>query len=193
MVLYKLGCFFATCWNKIVMKISKISYGRHFSSYGRIIFRNYASQNGIEFGDRVYVNSFDGTGNPGTFTGRTLLTASQSGHIRIGNDTKLTNCVLYSASGIEIGNNVTICAGCKIFDTDFHSVKAEYRLNGNKYVPTSPVIIADNVFIGCSVTVLKGVTIGRDSVVGAGSVVTKNIPPREIWAGNPAHFIKKLP
>ena len=54
------------------------------------------------------------------------------------------------------------------------------------------MIIEDNVFIGAHSTILKGVTIGQNSIIGACSVVTKNIPPNEIWAGNPAKFIKKL-
>ena len=55
-----------------------------------------------------------------------------------------------------------------------------------------PIIIEDDVFIGARCLVLKGVTIGRGAMVGAGSVVTKNIPPCEIWAGNPAKYIKSI-
>jgi acetyltransferase-like isoleucine patch superfamily enzyme len=57
---------------------------------------------------------------------------------------------------------------------------------------TKPVVIRDGAFIGAHTIVLKGVTIGERSVVGAGSVVTKDIPDGEIWAGNPARFIRKL-
>lgn len=53
------------------------------------------------------------------------------------------------------------------------------------------MVINDNVFIGARCIILKGVTIGSKSIIGAGSVVTKNIPEGEIWAGNPAKFIKK--
>ena len=56
----------------------------------------------------------------------------------------------------------------------------------------APVVIEDNVFIGARCIILKGVTIGENSVVGAGSVVTKSIPANEIWAGNPAKFIRKI-
>ena len=59
-------------------------------------------------------------------------------------------------------------------------------------VISKPIIINKGVFIGAHSIILKGVTIGNSSVVGAGSVVTKSIPEKEIWAGNPAKFIKKI-
>lgn len=57
---------------------------------------------------------------------------------------------------------------------------------------SAPVIIEDNAFIGARSIILKGVTIGANSIIGAGSVVTKSIPANEIWAGNPAKFIRKI-
>lgn len=57
---------------------------------------------------------------------------------------------------------------------------------------TSPVVIKDGVFIGAHCIILKGVTIGEKSIIGAGSVVTKSIPDGEIWAGNPAKFIRRI-
>lgn len=61
-----------------------------------------------------------------------------------------------------------------------------------KHRKCAPVVIGDNVFIGAKCIILKGVTIGENSIVGAGSVVTKSIPANEIWAGNPAKFIRKI-
>lgn len=81
--------------------------------------------------------------------------------------------------------------GTKIYDTDFHWLDFEKRIRetGGK---TSPVTIKDGAFIGGSCIILKGVTIGEKSVIGAGSVVTKSVPDGEMWAGNPAKFIRKL-
>ena len=56
----------------------------------------------------------------------------------------------------------------------------------------APIYIKDNVFIGANATLLKGVTIGENAIVGACSVITKDVPANEIWAGNPAKFIKNL-
>jgi acetyltransferase-like isoleucine patch superfamily enzyme len=81
--------------------------------------------------------------------------------------------------------------GTKIYDTDFHWLEFEKRISepGGK---TAPVIIKDGAFIGAHCIILKGVSIGEKSIVGAGSVVTKSIPDGEIWAGNPAKFIKRV-
>lgn len=84
-----------------------------------------------------------------------------------------------------------IGGGTCIYDTDFHPLSPEDRLaDKNENTVNSPVVIESNVFIGANSTILKGVTIGKNSIIGACSVVTKNIPPNEIWAGNPAKFIK---
>ena len=66
-------------------------------------------------------------------------------------------------------------------------------MNGDTDIRTKPVHIGENVFIGGHCVILKGVTIGDGAVIGAGSVVTKSIPAGEIWAGNPAKFIRKVP
>ena len=55
-----------------------------------------------------------------------------------------------------------------------------------------PIIVGDDVFVGANSIILKGVIIGARVIIGAGSVVTKNIPSDEIWAGNPAKFIRKV-
>lgn len=83
-----------------------------------------------------------------------------------------------------------IGAGVNIYDTDFHSLLVDERLNGDSNIKSSPVYIYDDCFIGSNVTILKGVTIGAGSVVAACSVVTKNIGENELWAGNPARYIR---
>lgn len=85
--------------------------------------------------------------------------------------------------------------GVKIYDTDFHSLDPEIRKDRNKDIKSKkclPVVLEDNCFVGAGSIVLKGVTIGENAIVGAGSVVTKSIPANEIWAGNPATFVRKV-
>ncbi len=79
-----------------------------------------------------------------------------------------------------------------ICDTDFHSIEYSYRLEKpDTHIRTAPVRICEGAFIGARSIILKGVTIGKHSVIGAGSVVTKSVPDNEIWAGNPAVYIRK--
>ena len=86
---------------------------------------------------------------------------------------------------VYIGNNVTITAGTKILTHYLDPLVAGRRFR------LGEVHIEDDVFIGVNVIICNSVTIGKGAIVGAGSVVTKDIPPYEVWAGNPARFIKK--
>lgn len=85
---------------------------------------------------------------------------------------------------IIIGNNVTITDQVKILT---HYV--DPNVSGRKF-RMGNVVIEDDVFIGIGAIICNSVTIGKGAIIGAGSVVTKDIPPYQVWAGNPAHFIK---
>lgn len=87
---------------------------------------------------------------------------------------------------IIIGNNVTLAPNVYILAHD----ASTYKLIG--YTRIGKVIIEDNVFIGANTTVLPNVKIGRNSIIGAGSVVSKNIPANSVAIGSPAKVIKKL-
>ena len=102
--------------------------------------------------------------------------------------------LIYTAERIEIGDNVLIGGGWKIYDTDFHSlnIKNQNTPEDKNNAKKRRLIIQDNVFIGASSMILKGVTIGKNSIVGAGSVVNCNIPENQIWRGNPAVKIRDL-
>lgn len=115
--------------------------------------------------------------------------------ISIGDNVGISQASLLSYEAIEIGNNVKIGGGVHIYTTDFHSLNPVYRAITTEdfnHRKSSSVIIKDNAFIGARSTILKGVVIGENSIVGAGSVVTKSIPDNQIWAGNPARFIKNV-
>lgn len=121
------------------------------------------------------------------------LATTSSGSIIFGNNVKISNSAIYSTISIRIEDDVMIGGGCKIYDTDFHSLDLKDRLKElDPNVISKPIIIMKGVFIGAHSIILKGVTIGDNSIIGAGSVVTKSIPGKEIWAGNPAKFIKKI-
>jgi acetyltransferase-like isoleucine patch superfamily enzyme len=119
-----------------------------------------------------------------------ILCTWQAGAIlEIGANFAMTGGSIISAERITIGDNVTVGANVTIMDTDFHPLEMQQRRMDSQDPKTYPVCIEDDVFIGMNCLILKGVTLGCGSVVGAGSVVTKDVPPRAIIAGNPARVV----
>lgn len=101
-------------------------------------------------------------------------------------------------SDITIGDHTLLGGGVKVYSSDFHSLnynhRRDYSLGGldHQNRKSASVTIGHDCFIGAGSLILKGVTIGDYSIIGAGSVVTKSVPSGEIWAGNPARFVKKI-
>jgi acetyltransferase-like isoleucine patch superfamily enzyme len=123
------------------------------------------------------------------------IIAYYNGNLKIGNNVSMSSCAINCHNAITIEDNVKIGGGVCIYDTDFHSLNSLHRMNSkldHENTKTAEVTIKRNAFIGAHSIILKGVTIGENSVIGAGSVVTKSIPSNEIWAGNPAKFIKEI-
>lgn len=120
-----------------------------------------------------------------------LLKLNPGAHILIGDNVGISGSTISSTKRILIGNNVLIGSGCIICDSDAHPIHPSDRQN-HVLTKSSPITIENDVFIGARCLILKGVTIGRGSVIGAGSVVAKDVPPMCIYAGNPAILIKKM-
>ena len=119
--------------------------------------------------------------------------ATPNSKIIIGNNVGISGSTICATTSVTIGNNVLIGSGCLISDTDSHPIDWEDRLyDRNEKTRRAPIIIKDNAFIGARSIILKGVTIGEGAVVGAGSVVSKDVPPYSIVAGNPARIVKTL-
>jgi acetyltransferase-like isoleucine patch superfamily enzyme len=119
-----------------------------------------------------------------------ILAVWQAGaELLIGDDFGMTGGAVCAARSVRIGDRVILGANSVVTDTDFHPLEAERRRHFPADGRVAPVMIEDDVFIGMSCIVLKGVTIGRGSVIGAGSVVTRDVPPGSIAAGNPARVI----
>lgn len=115
--------------------------------------------------------------------------------LTIGNNVGISCTAIICQNCITIGNDVKIGGNVVIYDTDFHSLIAAHRNatpENKSTLKTKPVVIQDGAFIGAHSTILKGVNIGKNAIVGAGAVVSKDIPDNEIWAGNPARFVKKI-
>ena len=131
------------------------------------------------FGDRVRLVS--------TIATLELVTLP-SGTLEIGDNVFINfGSSIVAARQVTIGNDCLIGAHVSIMDCDFHRVE-------DKAWDTSglPVILEDRVWLGNRSIVLKGVTIGHDAVVAAGSVVTRDVPPRTVVAGVPARVVRRF-
>lgn len=123
------------------------------------------------------------------------FTVRYNGVLTIGNNVWMSNIAIVCETAITIKDNVRFGANVVIYDSNFHSLDVAERILLKEDMSKTirrPVIIEEGAFIGSHVTILKGITIGKNSIIGAASVVTKSVPPNEIWGGNPARFIKAL-
>lgn len=115
------------------------------------------------------------------------LEIGPSATLLIGNGTYLNrNTLIVCEDRIEIGKNCKIAWDVIIMDSDLHPI------NDSSPIVNKPVLIEDGVWIGCRSIILKGVKIGCGAVIAAGSVVTKNIPPRTVYGGSPAKLLAEL-
>lgn len=128
----------------------------------------------------------------GVFQPVMLYAVGKNSRIEIGNDVGISGATVSTLKSVTIGDNVLIGSGALIVDNDAHPIKRNGRRYGKKFVKSEPIVIGNEVFIGARAIILKGVTIGDGSTVGAGSVVTHSIPPSSIVAGNPASMIRKI-
>ena len=99
------------------------------------------------------------------------------------------NCIILDEAKVTFGDNVFIAPNCGFY-TAGHPLDVEQRNKGLEYA--YPITIGNNVWIGAHVCVLPGVTIGDNTVIGAGSIVTKNIPANVLAAGNPCKVIRNI-
>jgi len=133
-----------------------------------------------------------------------LLIFGHGGQIKMGDFCYLgSNSYVWSAKKITIGNRVLISHNCNLFDNDTHPLDPEERHAQFREIITSgqpkqidlneeEIIIEDDVLIAANSIILKGVRIGKAAIVGAGSVVTKDVPPYSVVAGNPARVVRQL-
>lgn len=145
----------------------------------------------IHIGDRFRFNS----GKHFNVIGRNqTLTFQVWGKLTIGNHVRMSGTSIICKKAVTIGDDVMIGGNVVIYDTDFHSMDHRKR-NSDPEDRTDavakPVVIHKGAFIGAHATILKGVVVGENAIIGAGAVVTGHVPANEIWAGNPARFIRK--
>lgn len=159
--------------------------------YGMPMVQRYRGSR-ILFGRGVQLRSWK-TSNPLVPHNPVVLaTRSRDAEIRIGDGTGLTGATIVAAELVSIGSRVAVGANALIIDTDFHHLDPEARLSDPTGLTSAPIIIEDDVFVGTRAIILKGVHIGAGAVIGAGSVVTRDVEPRAIVAGNPARALRHI-
>jgi acetyltransferase-like isoleucine patch superfamily enzyme len=174
---------------------ANIVFGEGFYCESAQVFRHLRSkaERAIVFGD--HVSCYAGCS----------FSVGVSGQCTVGDFTLLNGALIMAEERIEIGSHCLISWNVGIADSDFHPLAPAQRIiDAHALAPflkdrpprpklrTMPVIISDNVWIGMNAIILKGVTIGDNSVVAAGAVVTKSVPPNVVVAGNPAVVTKQL-
>jgi acetyltransferase-like isoleucine patch superfamily enzyme len=176
---------------RLIFLISGVAWGKEWRLFGTPIIQKHRCSR-IQIGDRLGLRSFVSS-NPLGPTHPVILCTWQAGAVlKIGDDFGMTGGSICAAERIAIGDRVIVGANTTIVDTDFHSLDPTKRRLMPAEAKTTPIVIEDDVFIGMNCLILKGVTLGRKSVVGAGSVVTRDVPPGGIAAGNPARLIRYL-
>ena len=145
----------------------------------------------VIIGDNVTLNSSNRGYHINMHSPVKLLADRKKAQISIGKNTRIHGTCIHAYNKITIGANCLIAANSQIFDGHGHSLSfpdVENRIN--TIGEAKPIIIEDDVWIGINCIILGGVTIGKGSIIGAGSVITKSVPAYAVAVGNPAKIVK---
>jgi acyl-[acyl carrier protein]--UDP-N-acetylglucosamine O-acyltransferase len=163
-----------------VLRRQRVAFGGGVIANHRLVIRGPGT---VTVGDRANLYAFAGKTR--------LITRTPSAEIRVGPNARLNGPLLQADTLIEIGADC-IVGQAHILDSDMHSLALDRRVNAAARVRTAPVILERNVWVSRGAAILPGVRVGEGSVIGYGSVVTKDIPPGVLAAGNPARVIRRL-
>jgi len=164
-----------------------VEMGAGCSFHGPVHFRRDIGSS-IVIGEHCVFRSTPWS-NPVGINRPCMLIALRGSRIALGNHSGFSGTVISATMGVTIGDRVLCGANVTITDNDWHQLDPEDRLGLGE---AAPIVIEDNVWLGLGVVVLKGVTIGHDSVVAAGSIVSDSIPPLSLAAGCPARVIREI-
>lgn len=176
---------------RLLFAMNGIPWGRGWRIHGVPIIQKHRRSR-MSFGPGLGLRS-SVRSNPLAPSHPVVLTTWHEGaHLEIGANFAMTGGTICAAERIIIGNNVAVGANTIITDTDFHTLDSKQRRLESTGGSAAAIVIEDDVFVGMNCLVLKGVRAGKGSVIGAGSVVTTDVPPHVIVAGNPARVIREL-
>ena len=176
--------FFVSLIENIYLKSIGVILGNGCQFRGWVnVFKGNGSA--IIIGEKCSFNKSSYSNHIGLNHACILATHSSEAKIIIGNNVGMSSSTINCWKSVIIGNNVRIGANCVIMDADFH-------LDDPRSGVPKDIVIEDNVWLGANVTVMKGVKIGKNSIIGMGSIVTKDIPENCIAVGIPCRVIRKL-
>ena len=170
---------------KLYLKRRNVSYALNLTIFGKPLIINRGIINLGMNCKLISSSKFYGQGIQPV----SLYTLNENSRIDIGGSCTLNGTSIRVVSHVSIGNDCVFAPDVKIIDHD-HNLSPTERHSSN-YI-SSPITIENNVWVGYNVVILKGVKIGKNSIIGAGSVVAKDIPENCVAAGIPAKPIKKL-
>ena len=190
---------FYRLFNRLYFRLKGIEYGKNMMAYNKVYLTGN-KRGRISIGDNFHLTSGDGI-NPICRNIRACIhRGSPNALITIGNHVGMSSPCIWVKERLTIGNHVNIGGNCMILDTDVHQLDYLARCGMKSLdkdditttIQTAPITIEDGVWIGANCQILKGVTIGARSVIGAGRIVTKSIPADCIAAGNPCRMIRRI-
>jgi acetyltransferase-like isoleucine patch superfamily enzyme len=162
-----------------------VEYGRNIDLVGRPIISR-AENSRLSVGDGAKINSLV-RANPLALTRPTVLRTLVAGaELRLDKGVGVSGAAICAGSKIIIGEYTFIGAGVLIMDNDFHHPIGDWQWATDSSIGARPIIIGRGVFIGANAIILKGVTIGDRAMIGAGAVVTRDVPAFHTAVGNPA-------
>lgn len=175
--------------NRMILKAHGAILGQNICIPGKVSWTIRGGK--ISIGDNFYFSSGYGV-NPiaGNLQGAVYVEPGAS--LKIGSNVGMSSTRMWIHDSVTIGDNVKIGACVLITDTDAHPLDYMARRSSNDGTKSAPIVMEDDVWVGAHSIILKGVSIGARSVIGAGSVVTRSIPADCVAAGNPCRVIKML-
>lgn len=185
--------YFYLWFNRFYLKKNGVSLGMNFKVVNHVYF-NVHETSQIVIGDNFMFTSSEAY-NPLCRNIKGCVKVCKNAVLLIGNNVGISSACIWVHKSIRIGNNVKIGGDCILIDSDCHSLNYLERRDDNSdklNKKDKEIVIEDDVLIGARCIILKGVHVGARSVIGAGSVVTKDIPCDCIAAGNPCKVIKRF-
>lgn len=179
---------FGSSYYRWLFRKKGVKYGRNLSVLGKVFVIGTGK---ITIGDNFLITSGFGI-NAVSSNIMGAFHVEPNASLNIGNNVGMNSTRIRVRNNVTIGDNVKIGAGVLLIDTDSHPLDYLERRFSSAGTKSAPIIIEDDVWIGAQCIILKGVTIGARSIIGAGSVVTKSIPSDCIAAGNPCKIVKYI-